>query len=69
MKSKINRTQGKTVPNTSSQEILILTDGRILTHNLTPAMAAVLRELNPDDKPMQQRARELERGLPHELRE
>lgn len=69
MKSKINRTQGKKVRNTSSQEILILTDGRILTHNLTPAMATVLRELNPNDEPMQQRARELEHGLSHELRE
>ena len=69
MKSKINRTQGEKVRNTSSQEILILTDGRILTHNLTPAMAAVLRELNPDDEPMQQRARKPEHGLSHELRE
>jgi hypothetical protein len=43
-------------PKMESQELLILADGRILTHNLTPAMAAVLRELNPEDEPMQARA-------------
>jgi hypothetical protein len=37
-------------------DLLILPDGRILTHNLTPVMAAVLKELNPDDKVMEQRA-------------
>ena len=69
MKSKIKRTQGEKARKTSSPEILILADGRILAHNLTPAMAAVLRELNPDDEPMQQRAGELEHGYSHELRE
>ena len=43
-------------PKMESQELLILADGRILTHNLTPAMAAVLRELNPEDEPMRLRA-------------
>ena len=32
-----------------SSELLILPDGRILVHNLTPAMACVLNELNPED--------------------
>ena len=31
-------------------------DGRIFAHNLTPALAAVLAELNPDDETMQARA-------------
>jgi hypothetical protein len=56
MKSKINLAQEEKVQNASSEEILILADGRILTHNLTPEMAAALRQLNPDDKPMRQRA-------------
>jgi hypothetical protein len=56
MKSKINLAQEEKVQNASSEEILILADGRILTHNLTPDTAAVLRQLNPDDKPMRQRA-------------
>jgi len=42
----------------ASAELLILPDGRILTHNLTPAMAKVLRELNPDDEQMNRRAGE-----------
>jgi hypothetical protein len=38
-------------------EILILPDGRILAHQLSPAMAGVLRELNPADETMNRRAR------------
>jgi len=30
-------------------ELLLLADGRILVHNLTPAMAALLSELNLED--------------------
>ncbi len=37
-------------------DILIAPDGRIFAHNLTPALAAVLAELNPDDEAMQARA-------------
>jgi hypothetical protein len=40
-----------------SSEILILPDGKILAHNITPEMARVLAELNPEDKPMRQRAK------------
>ncbi len=29
-------------------ELLILPDGRVLVHSLTPAFAELLRELNPD---------------------
>ena len=42
-----------------SAEILILPDGRILAHNITPAVAAVLAELNPDDESMRLRAASL----------
>ena len=37
-------------------ELLILSDGRICVHNLTPAMAALLHELNPLDRSMTDRA-------------
>ena len=37
-------------------ELLILADGRILVHNLTPAMAALLRQLDPRDRSMINRA-------------
>jgi hypothetical protein len=38
-------------------ELLILSDGRILAQNITPVMAGLLSELNPDDKLMRKRAR------------
>jgi hypothetical protein len=31
-----------------STELLILPDGRVLVHNLTPSFAVLLSELNPD---------------------
>ena len=34
----------------STSELLLLADGRILVHNLTPALAAVLSKLNPADE-------------------
>jgi hypothetical protein len=41
-------------PDTS--EILVLPNGQILAHNLTPNMAAVLASLNPSDETMAKRA-------------
>ena len=41
----------------SSAELLILADGRILAHNITPALARILSELDPADEAMRQRAR------------
>ncbi len=37
-------------------ELLLLPDGRIVVHNLTPAMAALLHELDPRDRSMINRA-------------
>jgi hypothetical protein len=37
-------------------ELLILSDGTVLAHNLTPAMASVLRVLNPADETLKERA-------------
>ena len=37
-------------------ELLLLPDGRILVHNLTPAMAALLHQLDPEDRRMIRRA-------------
>lgn len=40
----------------ASAEILILPDGRLLVHNLTPAIAAMLAKLAPQDAEMRRRA-------------
>ena len=45
-------------------ELLILADGRVLARNLTPALAQVLREVNPDDAGMSRRAAGIE-SSPH----
>ncbi len=37
-------------------DLLVLSDGTILAHNLTPAMAKALQALNPIDETMKQRA-------------
>ena len=37
-------------------ELLIRPDGQVLAHNLSPTMAAVLAELNPEDATMRARA-------------
>jgi hypothetical protein len=67
MKSKIHRRQVEMARNSSSQDILILADGRILAHNLTPALAAILGKLNPGDEPMRQRAGESQDESSHEF--
>jgi len=36
-------------------DLLILSDGTVLVHNLTPAMAAVLNEINPEDAAIHRR--------------
>src|SRR5690348_9185526 len=38
-------------------ELLILADGKILAHNITSEMAAILCELDPENNLMRQRAR------------
>ena len=47
-------------------ELLILPNGRILAHNITPVMAQVLAELNPADEAMNRRAMR-KNTLNHEL--
>jgi len=54
MKSKIELLSN--LPNSElTTELLLLQDGRILVHNLTPAFAGLLRELNPDDEQISSR--------------
>ncbi len=48
-----------------STELLILPDGRILAHNITPEMAALLAELDPQNKAMKARNRRAE-FIPHD---
>ena len=50
MKSKLRK------PDLGYSEVLILPDGRILAHSITPEMAGVLAELNPADEAMSRRA-------------
>jgi len=38
-------------------DLLILSDGTVLAHNLTPVMATVLHKLNPHDATIRARAR------------
>lgn len=39
-----------------TSDFLILSDGTVLAHNLTPAMAAILKSVNPRDPNMRKRA-------------
>jgi len=39
-----------------TSDFLILSDGTVLAHNLTPAMAAILKRVNPRDVNMRKRA-------------
>jgi hypothetical protein len=48
MKGKF-KPSGKPSDSELTTELLILADGRILVHNLTPAFAGLLRDLNPND--------------------
>ena len=40
----------------AATDILILSDGTVLAHNLTPGMAKVLHQLNPKDETIRARA-------------
>ena len=60
MKSKLRQAE------IGLSELLILPDGRILAHNITPKMARVLAELNPADEAMNRRALR-KNTLQHEL--
>ena len=49
-------------PAALATELLILSDGRVLTHRLTPALARLLQTVNPRDSELNQR---LTRGNRH----
>jgi hypothetical protein len=48
--------RAKTSAKKAVSEILILADGNILAHNITPALADVLAGLDPADEAMSRRA-------------
>lgn len=54
MKTNPNSPRSRT-PLALSAEVLILPDGQVLAHNLTPAFAVVLHALNPHDPQMSPR--------------
>jgi len=65
MKNKI-KSLGRLPDANPVTELLILPDGQILVHNLTPAFARLLKELNPDAEQISSRVtRHL--SLNHEL--
>jgi hypothetical protein len=49
----------KQLTNAATSEVLVLPDGQILVHNLTPGMAELLAALNPADPTMRDRAQAL----------
>ena len=52
---KEKRAAGKDESDTLQSELLILPDGIVLAHNITPLMAAVLSVLNPEDAAIRER--------------
>jgi hypothetical protein len=66
MKAPAAKTVTTSLPTKSVGEILILADGKILAHNISPVLADVLAQLNPADQAMQERAT-LKYTLNHEL--
>jgi len=66
MKQPVNQSQSESVGEEAASEILILSGGKIFAHNITPAMARVLSQLNPADAAMRQRA-EQQNLIQHEL--
>jgi hypothetical protein len=54
MKSKF-KASGRRSGSGLTTELLLLPDGQILVHNLTPAFAGLLKALNPDDEQISSR--------------
>lgn len=67
MNPKTTDSNMPTTRRASTAELLIQPDGRILAHNLTPALAELLSALNPRDEPMKQRSRAIHAPPTHEL--
>jgi hypothetical protein len=66
MKHRTTKQIAKSSAAESVSEILILADGKILAHNISPVLAGMLVELNPSDEAMQRRAVR-EHTFKHEL--
>ena len=58
MKRRAHSQVARSVSSVSTSEMLLLPDGRILVHNLTPKLARWLRLLNPDDPQIAPRPRQ-----------
>ena len=56
MKSSYGKCQTVASESPLTTELLLLPDGRILVHSLTPAFAELLNKLNPDDEQINPRA-------------
>ena len=58
MKTDIPHADSKENSASLMTELLILEDGQILVHNLTPSFARLLMEMDPTNELMKQRAQE-----------
>jgi hypothetical protein len=56
MKVRTIHESAKRKPESMVSDLLVLADGRIFAHNLSPALAGVLAALNPADAAMKRRA-------------
>lgn len=68
MKTTVHLRRKPRQPSASVEDILILSDGKIMAHNLSPRMAALLSELSPNDKAMRRRSGAKTSESQHELR-
>jgi hypothetical protein len=66
MKDETNTARSSARPPLAT-ELLLMPDGRILVHNLTPAFADLLHGLNPNDDQIRPRARQIAHLASHIL--
>ena len=66
MKKPTKKKQRPTRVENTTSEILVLADGRIFAHNISPDLAVVLAALDPADEAMRRRASQ-KKTLKHEI--
>ena len=66
MKKSAIKKQRPAADESTTGEILVLADGRIFAHNISPDLAVVLAALDPADEAMRRRANQKD-TLKHEI--
>jgi hypothetical protein len=59
---KVCSVDGTTLTAAATSDLMILSDGRLLVHNLTPALAQLLQRVLPSDEGLRVRAKSARRG-------